>query len=179
MQLHTHLVLWCCNTAWFPLKPIEPHQSIVDLFQRIAKERYTSETSSDSQYASDKDHFKNDVLFLLEDCTSVARAKDIHMYLRWTWFRRMMHLKDFEEARTRIVHLPSWVTPNICTAVLDSVMGEFEGELTDEEACTVLINGGELDLVNLEGEPYPPFSTLLAYCQAKVQIALESDLELR
>lgn len=161
---HSRPKPWFCNTAWFPLKPFNPSASMLDLFKARA-----NDFSPQAPFVWSEGEVENGFLFVLYDCPSVALAIDIHLYLHWRWFRRLLSVKGCEEVRTRIIYLPSWVTPNICTAILDSAMGEFHNELTSEEACTVLALGGELDLFDHEGTPYSPFGSLNAYCVEMVK----------
>lgn len=164
------------NALWFPL---DGGLSVLEAFYQLALDRASlnpgssasavGNESSSGALKSAASFFQGDVLFVLPEVSLAAVAKLIHLHLNWLWFRRLMAVKTCDEATTLIVYMPSWVTPNICTAVLDSLMSEFHTELTAKEACEVLALGGELDLFDLDGVPYPPFELLHRYCTALLQ----------
>lgn len=119
----------CARTVWYPLKTSDPNLSIVDLFnqnvngpQPSGARNFSSSPSSPSNetFSAERKHsFKNYFLFILPTFSKVAIAKGPLLSLRWRWFRRMLELPGCEESRTRIVTLPSWITPKICTVILD------------------------------------------------------------
>lgn len=175
------------NVLWFPLKPSNQSVSILDAFYNAALQRSSSDqrtgTPSTDPTTSDNDTslstgesteevrkslevhtLTNCTLFVVAGHSSVAIARTLHLYHRWQWFRRLIDLKECEESKTRIVHMPPWVTVNICTAILDSVMGEFQSELSAEEACTVREFGAELDVCDFDDAPKFPFTSLHTYC---------------
>lgn len=150
---------------WFPLRPASysTHQwvcSIEDVFELQASK--SSENSSSNPEL--RTALSPMTLIVL---TSEPVATPIHTvvaYCRWHWFQRLMSVKWCEEARTRLIRLPAWVTPNLCKAILESVVSELQVRLTPEEVCTLLEFGDELELFDQDGNALPPFGPLYKYC---------------
>lgn len=171
--------------VWFPLRP-SPHSqhtwtySIEDLFVQAAQNPAEAEAlrREDEQLEgepipripSDQLNalFHSMTLFVLTSAPVATLVHTITTFLRWNWFRRLMSVKWCEEARTRVVHLPDWVTPNMCTAILESVVAECQVQMTAVEVCTLQEFGHELELFTEEGLPIPPFERLQKYCENKL-----------
>lgn len=188
---HTHYQnpggLGAENFTWFPLDTSTfSGQSILDvLHSKYGDEAKSAEhgeipssTVEASKSVKSKDSYADldlYVAFTLDGVDAAALACYNLLYLRWNWFRRLMALRECVEAKTRIVQLPSWVTPNICTAILDSILNEFQTELTTQEACTILELGAELELFDFDDRPSPVFEDLHRYCCESLHKMIEQD----
>lgn len=177
MQLHYHTYdgsggLRAECILWYPLRPTQPGQSsLVDEFHS----RFVLHSSVDGKPLNaalkplSDPEMENFILFTIEGVEAVAAVRIATAYVLWSWFRRLYLFKHSVEVQTRIIQLPSWVTLNIGTAIIESVLSELQVELTPAEACTVLEYGAELELFGVEGVPIPPFARLLNRCVSTLQ----------
>lgn len=104
------------------------------------------------------------VLFVCPSASVVTDVQIFLLYHKWNWFRRLMKVKECEEARSRIIHLPSWVTPKILAAILECLVSTLMTILSPKDACTLLEFRDELELVDVDQKPHPPFKPLIDQC---------------
>lgn len=99
----------------------------------------------------------------------------LYLYPRWTWFKRLMDLKECQEAKTRMAELPAWVSVRILDSVFQCLFNEFSPILDHEEAHVIMSEGGELGLFDHELNAYRPFHDLVAH--AKLYSTAQRRLE--
>lgn len=97
-------------------------------------------------------------------------ANGWRLYPRWHWFARMINA-GLEEASTRVVYMPSWMTPTILLAILSAPHGTSHthlSHLTIEEMTKILQHGRELGLLDANGSAVSVFKTIIKRCCDKV-----------
>lgn len=97
-------------------------------------------------------------------------ANGWRLYPRWHWFARMINA-GLEEASTRVVYMPTWMTPTILLAILSAPHGTTHthlSQLTIEEMAKILQHGKELGLMDPAGSAVSVFKALIKRCCDKV-----------
>lgn len=92
------------------------------------------------------------------------------LYPRWQWFARLVNA-GLEEAKTRIIHMPAWMTSNTLLAILSAPHGTAHTQMTHlavEEMTSILQHGKELGLLDSAGNAAPVFKILVKRCCDKV-----------
>lgn len=156
------------NISWYPIKPADGSPSVQKIVQSIPSELayFSSSAMTSGNSLEDLEHFANDCIFVLANYPYVARAITILCFLRWPWFRRQLELPKIAK-RERIFKLPSWVTPSICTAIIDSIMCELHSDLSIADMSALLTHGHELELwPSPAGPAHGVFGKLLTRCSS-------------
>ena len=90
------------------------------------------------------------------------------MFLHWAWFRHQLSDPANDSARSRTASLPTWITPNITHAILQSIHGCPLGPLTLDESKLVLQRGREISIVDSNFVPLSQFGALWQQCHDQV-----------
>lgn len=108
--------------------------------------------------------------FILSIRTSRLFVKGWILYCNWPWFKRLVDA-GMEEAKSRCISLPSWVSQNIVTAIVATTYGidTRSMALSDEEMALLCENGAELEIIDLSGDALPLFRTLINRCTSSLQ----------
>ena len=110
----------------------------------------------------------SDFLLVLEVEDGHVRAISDSLLLllpQWLWIRHMF-LSGCSESKTRVAHMPQWMTRKVLLAILYSIRGQLVANLTPEDAVIILEYASELNLRSLEDEPLEPFKSLLLNAHA-------------
>ena len=110
----------------------------------------------------------SDFLFVLEVADGhVAAISDSLILLlpQWLWIRRMFS-SGCSESKTRVAHMPHWMTRKVLLAILYSIRGQSVTNLTRKGALTILEYASELNLRSVENDPLEPFTRLLSNAHA-------------
>ena len=101
-------------------------------------------------------------LFDVEERGTCAISDSLVLLLpQWLWIRHMFS-SGCSESKSRVAHMPRWMTRKVLLAILYSLRGELVVNLDKEDAMIILKHASELNLCSVEYEPVEPFTQLLA-----------------
>ena len=105
-----------------------------------------------------------DFLFMFDVESDGVRAISDSLVLllpQWLWIRRMF-ASGGSSSKSRVIHVPQWMTRKALLAILYSLRSESVDNLAKEDAMVILEHASELSLCSLENEPLEPFTRLLS-----------------
>lgn len=126
-----------------------------------AKERQKKE-----QKEKKIDDSKYDFVFEISGHNKTIAARGLVLYAKWPWFRAMLG-SGMAEAREKRATLPSSIAPNVLRAALiaiEDIPFEYTKLLTTEEMEWIVMEGGELGLLDVEMKPVEAFTKLVGTC---------------